>query len=547
MDDIAELEAEYCPPLDPALFSAIASDYDLTAPDALREARATLDPLKECAALEEAAGFDPSGASGDGFQHIAGDEAPAREGSSSETVESQSRDTDLSSVSNGMSSLDLADERNGGDNGERLDLEDLDDDAKVMLLRDLFGEHVSSYSIRHTLRKCGGNWHSAMEELLNHVYFGQISDGEAGTKVSAKGVDGFSEENAFRRAKKHKKLKDRRSKELTEHEDDTSPASPSDVGFPTRNKWQAASEDIDFIASRTSISAVTVRSTYNEHGASVPRTINALLKQTAPARADRALPDDDIISVLAIELGVDFPTIAPPYLTALIRLTHPSTAAAHELAKALVARPVEGSLEVVPKYARPSSQDLNGPLAWHTVSREQRSSASTGWGSADETSTASPGISYTAAREQAFSQASAAHRRAKSNRLMGGAAAYYSQVGREYSALSLAATASAADALAKAQSTNTQLDLHGIDVLNGVRIARDMVHEWWAGLGENRVNGRVGAADRGAGYCLVVGRGRHSEGGKGKLGPAVTKMLKAEGWRYENDGAVIVVKGKQRP
>ena len=43
----ARLEADYCPPLDPALLSAIVSDYDLTTEQGIRDAQATLEPLKE--------------------------------------------------------------------------------------------------------------------------------------------------------------------------------------------------------------------------------------------------------------------------------------------------------------------------------------------------------------------------------------------------------------------------------------------------------------------------------------------------------------------
>jgi hypothetical protein len=61
MDDpLAKLEAEYCPPLDSALLSAIVSDYDLTSDEGLATARATLDLLKDSALIEEAADFDPS-------------------------------------------------------------------------------------------------------------------------------------------------------------------------------------------------------------------------------------------------------------------------------------------------------------------------------------------------------------------------------------------------------------------------------------------------------------------------------------------------------
>ena len=65
MDEVlSELEAEYCPPIDPALLSAIVSDHDLNDLADLQLARSTLDSLKESALLEEAAGFDASGTGG---------------------------------------------------------------------------------------------------------------------------------------------------------------------------------------------------------------------------------------------------------------------------------------------------------------------------------------------------------------------------------------------------------------------------------------------------------------------------------------------------
>ena len=88
--------------------------------------------------------------------------------------------------------------------------------------------------------------------------------------------------------------------------------------------------------------------------------------------------------------------------------------------------------------------------------------------------------------------------------------------------------------------------MHGVDVLNGVRIARERTQGWWEALGESKVNGRVGAGDRSTGFNVIVGKGTHSEGGKGKLGPAVSKALRSDGWKIEGAGAVIVVKGRQK-
>ena len=555
MDDaLATLETEYCPPLDSALLSAIVSDYDLASEDGLTAARATLDMLKESALIEEAAEFDPSGTGGYAQPEAA---LPSdHDEAHTETGASQSRGspgTDATSLSNGLSSLDLEErEKIASQIGERdlgkiEDLDALDEEVKIMLLRELFGDHASRYSIQHTLRKCNGKWNAAMEELLNHVYFGEAEDSEDGGKLRTKGVEGFSEDKIVKRGRKTK-AKGQKMRAMEERRAASLPTSPEDGQSATANKWQTAKEDVDFIASRIGLDVSTVKSTYNEHGASVPQTINALVKQTME-ETKQVVTDDELVQANAHDLGRDFPSIAPSYLAALIRLTHPSTADAHELAKALVTKPKEptlaGGLQVIPVYARPTISDIDpetNPRKTHSAGRSQPSSLA----SPIDPTTALRGNAYAAARAQAFAQASAAHRRAGSDRLMGGAAAHYSQVGRDLSALAFGASADAADALADRQSSSTHLDLHGIDVLNGVRIAQERTEAWWYSMGESKVNGRVGADDRGAGFSIVVGAGKHSAGGRAKLGPAVGKMLKTEGWRVESSGAVIVVKGKQR-
>ncbi|KAM0707929.1 hypothetical protein Q7P35_004578 [Cladosporium inversicolor] len=552
MDDpLAKLEAEYCPPLDSALLSAIVSDYDLNSEEGLATARATLCLLKESALVEEAADFDPSGTGG--YNQPETERSPGHEETGTETGASQSHETDATSLSNGLSSLDLeergkiANQIGAQDVGKAEDLDALDEDVKVMLLRELFGEHASKYSIQHTLRKCNGKWNAAMEELLNHVYFGEAEDSEDGGKLRTKGIDGFSEDNVVKRGRKTK-AKGQKLRAMEERRAASLPTSPEDSQSPTTNKWQTAKEDVNFIAIHTNLEASVVKSTYNEQGAKVPQTINALIKQTME-ETKKVVTDDETVQKNARELGRDFPSIAPNYLAALIRLTYPSTLSAHELAKALVAKPKEsaaaGGIQVIPMYARPTLADID-PESSPRKARSANTSHPSSLASPEDPTVALRGNAYAAARAQAFAQASAAHRKAGSDRLMGGAAAYYSQLGRDLSALAFGASADAADSLAARQSSATQLDLHGIDVLNGVRIAQERVEAWWSGLGESRVNGRTGADDRGAGFRIVVGAGTHSVGGKGKLGPAVSKALKSEGWRIEPAGAVIVVKGKQR-
>jgi hypothetical protein len=50
----------------------------------------------------------------------------------------------------------------------------------------------------------------------------------------------------------------------------------------------------------------------------------------------------------------------------------------------------------------------------------------------------------------------------------------------------------------------------------------------------------------GEGYRIVTGLGRHSEGGRGKIGPAVLKTLMSEGWKVEVGTGELRVTGLAR-
>ncbi|QIX01972.1 hypothetical protein AMS68_007489 [Peltaster fructicola] len=525
MSKTAQLEAEYCPPIDPALLFAITSDFDLNTNDGLTGARLVLDQLKESALVEEAADFEPSGVGSSNSNHDNNYDNSSKQRSPKTSDDPTSSITDDTSFLSDLAALSLSNGSSKVDNEH--DLEIHDEDTKVLLLIDVFGEQVSEDTMKSVLRSHNGNWHAAMEELLNHVYFNDAEHSDTGEPHVAKGIDGFAEERVARR-KRRIRNRARRMSGSSESSFCDSPSSPA------LSKWQMAKNDVDFLALRTGMTGAAIRLKYNHCGASMQQTINALLKEEM--KDHKGIDDQNTIR-LSKELEEDFPTIAESYRLSLIRLTSPSSANAHELAKALVFRPASShTTTITPQYVRPTGDDIDGS-SWQDVkSKTPASSASTLLGVE----------SYAVARAHAFAQASAAHRRAKSDRLMGGAAAYYSQLGRDYSDLSHSASAAAADTLAASQSNAHQVDLHGVDVLNAVRIAKARTEQWWDSLGENRANGRVGAAQRHEAFRIVVGRGTHSEGGKSKLGPAVSKMLRSEGWRFENQGASIAVKGRQK-
>ena len=246
------------------------------------------------------------------------------------------------------------------------------------------------------------------------------------------------------------------------------------------------------------------------------------------------------IQIQAAELGQDFPILAPNYLVALIKLTQPSTSAAHELARALTTKPLpqESSRVIIPQYApvRISDED---DFATHSDVDSYGSNMDFGTAAASASK-------LRLARQAAMEQARAAYRKSKSDRLMGGAAGYYSQVGRDHGAALHQSQAAVSDAIVAGQSSAFEIDLHGVTVENAVRIARQRTNNWWNSLGENKVNGRLGAVERASGFRIVTGVGKHSAGGRGVIGPAVKKSLEQDGWRLEAGTGVITVKGKSR-
>jgi len=290
------------------------------------------------------------------------------------------------------------------------------------------------------------------------------------------------------------------------------------------------SKDIQFIASRIHKTPGEVSSAYHANGASLPATIMAML--TDVNNPTRTTAEESFAQQNAFELCREFPTISSTQAMALIRLTHPSTSAAHELALQLTAKPESsspaGHIQVITQYP-PIETSSPQPLP----PNNQRPQAPT------PNAAALASVS-SFKRDAAFAQASAAYRKGKSDPLMAAVAGYYGDLGRDHDAAARAHYATAADALVEAQSTDNTLDLHGVSVKDAVRIAREKVTIWWVGLGERSIGGRVSTS---LGYRIITGVGRHSEGGKGKIGPAVAKMLMREKWKLEVGAGAIVVTG----
>lgn len=537
------LQKEYCPPLDTALLIAIISDYDLSSNDVIDELRTTLDILKENTVANDDSFFDPSGSSGievqkDGSTQGSPDRAQSWHGD----VTSVSEETDLTDISqtlniNGVNE-NLDNEVQEPEAARRIQYgeyqETLSCENKIAVLKEMFPT-MKEFDINFTLKKFRNDWGNAVEELLNQVFF--VEEGVNGQHIVKKGIDGFSDTTNGTRGRK---TKGKRRKANRRTSSTPAPlANESDIDSSSQpSRWDRAKADVDFIRQRTYLTSQAITSTYHKSGASLPTTVAALcatadshnnpyVSETSPALLDAHI----------CEISLEYPALPLPQLTALIQLTHPSTASARELARALCSSPSStsfSSTRITPHYLpRPASppsppqtpsSTLTSPLALHAATALAHAS--------------------TNARSTALAQASAAYRKSKSNPLMSGAASYYSSIGRDAAASLNQYEAAAADALVAKQSKMGEVDLHGVAVKDAVRIARERVEGWWGSSAQEWARG--GKVMQGEGLRVVTGVGRHSEGGRGRLGPAVGGMLVREGWKIEVGEGLVVVVGRAR-
>ncbi|KAL2862842.1 Smr domain protein [Aspergillus lucknowensis] len=536
-----DLEKSYCPPLDPALFTAIVSDYDLADSIQLSQLRETLDALRLSAWEQEDLPFDPSGTSG----------LNSSSGLDSDPSLSQgdvlSRGTDGTSE---FSALSLSDKSRPtssaplsyivGPDGA-LSLSGASEEDKIFYLTEMFPT-AERFTIQHTLRKSNGDVDRSMDVLLNLAFFEEQPTTEDGAPVIlSKGVDGFENDEVGRKKGRKRKGKNRRSRKQRS----ASPISPDHDLTPTDlstpgNKWEAAQNDVDFICARTFpiLKKETVTSTYHANGASLPATIRALAVANAP-RDERVIHEHPVMATQVAELTQEFPTTTRELLAGLLIITRNSISAAHELASTLLATPAPPSVaELIKITTSPPPLEVEQEVP-------KRPGADSGPPQAYEQVTGSAGYHYAAGAE-ALTKASAAYRRGKSDRLMGGAAAYYSALGRDHLERAKRDAAAAADALVDSQSTWNSLDLHGVSVQDAVRITSWRVAKWWDSLGDSKyMRGSNGDASRG-GYRIITGMGRHSHDGNSRLGPAVGKMLAREGWKVEVGEGVLTVVGVVR-
>jgi hypothetical protein len=505
---------------------AILSDYNLANPSEVEAARQLLNALSSEIATYDAADFDPSGANGSGLfandREIGEEDDESVSAMSQQGWKSQTDDTSLSQDLSGLGleGLDFLD--NGAASSREAspekpfssEFDNLDEQGKEEALIAIFPA-LKPFDVKWTLKKCKGNASLAIDELMTQSFLE-----ESGSR--RRGIDAFSESELPSREQKSKGKK-RRGARADDHTVPTKPASP------LQSKWDTGRQDVEFIANRTGMPAQQVSSLYHKNGASIRTTIAAIIEAHASLKMEA---DDPMTEIKVHELRQDFPTISMSDLAILLQIANPSVSNARELAKALTSRPVASTLPL-------QLEIQHAPIDLGSDATDTKIKISNGVHDEGAIPAAALASTYFQARETAFMKANAAYRKGKSDPLMGGAAAYYSQVGRDNDVKTRSAQSAAADARVAMQSSHTELDLHGLNVKDALRISREKVTAWWHELGEQR----AGAKHIKAEYQIITGKGNHSEGSKGKLGPAVGKMLVREGWKVEVGSGHLIVTG----
>lgn len=484
-----------------------------------------LESLKSGALDQESADFDPSGTGG---RFIQGDNADAS-GSSAE----DSLFNGVTSVTTGISELLGADSDKFG-----IDLSNASAEAKTDWLLNVFPD-IPKRELAEVLKSHDGSLDKATDELLNLSFLAQGGNEQyPEDEPVPKGIEAFAEENVVPRKGRRK----RKNKTV-----DSSRASSTSSYLPDQdtgnyNVWSNMSDDVNFICARTMLPPQTVRSTYHLNGARLGRTIRALaIKEGSPNHSGNET--DAVMDMQIAEFQVDFEQVPKTQLVGLLKMARNIPSAAHELLEAMVApenHHEPESLGIAPKYAPIQIDETDGDMS------NKFSSTST-WTSSGSGQRQAATV-HRAAASHSFGQASLAFKKGKSDRLMGGAAAYYSQIGHERMKMAKEIQAAEADALVGGQSSSNVLDLHGVGVADAIRITSDRVASWWDGLGDAKYNvsGSGGGGVTRAGFKIVTGVGSHSKNHAPRIGPAVSRMLLRDGWKVEVGHGELIVTGKAR-
>ncbi|KAG6028212.1 hypothetical protein E4U19_001616 [Claviceps sp. Clav32 group G5] len=521
--------------LDEALIVAIAGDFELKDPSAYARARSTLEDLAQSVPSEEVSGFNPSGLMFDAEEGTGHQNAHLDRLDHVDTSTTCASHTTSQVYATDKSSTDAS---SHVPDSPRLALrltsfnQDSEED-KVLVLQSMFAE-LKPYDVSYALKKADGDFQIALDDLLNIQYL-------QSTGQQLKGVDGFFVTESKAGKRKRKKKGDK--KVASSDSDLSGSTSVSNETSATEN----GQDEVQYIADRFGVRSDEVTPIYRNcegsQGATVVKLLEQYISHGVETQDQAGKETSDTLIKKYRHVPPEFmPTIVhvsgsiPQFaedIAALLNkhFSKPTKAKKIDLAYRLTPLPqgeIEGSQYLSPGAANAAR---TGPACTSSTSLNVKSVAEA-LGRAD---------TYHQARRDAASSAVQLHRRGASSPLYRQAAGYYADRAREQARYAQSATSTAADLLVDEQSTRRSIDLHGVLVHDGVRIARQKVQDWWQGLGEMRAK----KAREQGGFTVITGLGRHSAGGVSQLRQCVAAALLQDGWKVSVETGKFVVLGRR--
>ncbi|KAF4452685.1 smr protein [Fusarium austroafricanum] len=523
---VQKLVKEFRSLLDEALVVAIASDHDLTEASQYNSAQTVLEGLAQHVTTEEATGFNPSGIS-NAPEDINGDESTVETNSQ---PASRAHETDTTSASDQTSST-----ANTSYSIPRLtSFDDDSEENKILLLQSMFSE-LKDFDIKHSLKKANGDVQTALDDLLNIQYL-------KSTGQEQKGIDGFFEpDEAVGKKKRKNKKKGKKAlgSEIPSSSSGTASPSPDDL------KEMKRQDEIAYLADRLDLPFDVVSDIYHNKrcasGAAAVEILDQYMSQGI-------VTQDKEGKKYAQELAQKYQNVPEKYMSTIVQVTGSISQESDDIAalisKHFVKNPWTQKLDVSYQLSPLPEEDIEG---FETVTRGKSRLARPISGGASfpaapsaYAQAAEKASQYNRAKREAAASAASLNRRGASNPLYRQAAGYYSERAREQARYEMHATSTAADLLVDKQSSSTSVDLHGVYVQDGVRIARQRVQAWWNGLGEFRTD-----KARQQPFTVITGLGRHSAGGVSQLRQAVAAALLQDGWKMQVETGRFIIKGRR--
>ena len=267
---------------------------------------------------------------------------------------------------------------------------------------------------------------------------------------------------------------------------------------------------------------------------------------------------DDEGMAKAKELAASHRSVPERFFPTLVQVTGGSTEPCNDLASLLTKHfaknPWTQRLDLSHRIIPLPDEDLEGPMGSLAVSApasrartpgsggpSRPLSRISGTGPVDFSEAVQKMHDSTQAKREADAYAHQLSRRGgASNSLYRQAAVVYRERGHEHAQYAQQMTSTAANLLAEKQSTAHSVDLHGLTVRDGTRIARERVQHWWDNLGEYRIR-----RAREQPYTVITGFGRHSASGHSQLRKAVAAVILQDGWKMQIETGSFLVTGRR--